>query len=353
MGVNMKSGFNDGVKGEGLANKVTIWTNEDTITYDSNFHWDSSNNRLGINTSFPASALHIISDETSAQFQRIDNTAFGGAFKVDKGRGTPATVLVVQTDDVLGTFNFRGWTGSAFKAGARFTARVDTGTVSSSSMPGKLIFSTTSVGSISPVDRMIINEEGTIYLGGATDNISIDKNGNMFFNGDSTVWDDLQVNLSSVRLPASGSPTWTAYKGSQVLAFSPTQDNKIYFTAQIPHGYKQDSNIDFHIHIVYPDNNTGNSEWILTHSWANILEDFPTETTVNVSLRASGNADNHTYEDIANIDGTGQKISSVLLCSLERNGTNARDDYANNIYLAALDFHIEKDTVGSRTELSK
>ena len=36
------------IDGSGAANKVAIWSDSDTLTSDTNLHWDSSNDRLGI-----------------------------------------------------------------------------------------------------------------------------------------------------------------------------------------------------------------------------------------------------------------------------------------------------------------
>ena len=69
------------------------------------------------------------------------------------------------------------------------------------------------------------------------------------------VWDDLRVAASAVRVPAVGGPDWAQVsdtgKGSTgifSLFFSPTAEESVYFPAQLPHGYKQGSDIEFHVH---------------------------------------------------------------------------------------------------------
>jgi hypothetical protein len=49
----------DGISGTGAANKLAIWSGADTLTNDTNLHWDSSNNRLGIGTASPQEALDV------------------------------------------------------------------------------------------------------------------------------------------------------------------------------------------------------------------------------------------------------------------------------------------------------
>lgn len=48
-----------GIDGSGTANKIAYWSDEDSLLADSGLHWDSSNDRLGIGSDSPASALEI------------------------------------------------------------------------------------------------------------------------------------------------------------------------------------------------------------------------------------------------------------------------------------------------------
>lgn len=167
-------------------------------------------------------------------------------------------------------------------------------------------------------------------------------------------WDDLSIAMAQVRAPASLSPTWTPYKSSQVPAFSATQVNVLYFSAQLPHSYKEGSNIEFHIHVAYPDAAAGNSVWYFTYSWANMGDAFPVPSSATVTKSSIGIVDGHQLiELVANIDGTGKEISSVLLCSIQRTGTHGDDNYGNVIYLVSGDFHYQVDTLGSRTITAK
>lgn len=182
-----------------------------------------------------------------------------------------------------------------------------------------------------------------------------EADGTLEFNGNATVWDDLQIVMGQLKLPGVSDPSWTAYKGCYVLTFSKTADNIATFTAQLPHSYKEGSDIEFHLHLAYPDAGAGDTRWNFTHSWADMGEDFPAETTVTTDIASPTTADRHQYAEIAaTISGAGHTISSILLCSIQREGSDAvNDDYDNVVYLVAADFHFEKDTVGSRQEVVK
>lgn len=47
------------IDGTGAANKLAIWSDTDTLTNDTDLHWDATNDRLGIGTTSPASPLHV------------------------------------------------------------------------------------------------------------------------------------------------------------------------------------------------------------------------------------------------------------------------------------------------------
>lgn len=182
-----------------------------------------------------------------------------------------------------------------------------------------------------------------------------------FFSPSLTCWDDQQVTIGGVRLPSSGvnPPTWTAYKGSQVLAFTGsstvTPDNIIYFTMQLTHQYKYGSDIYFHIHYVPENNTAGTIRWNFTHSFATVNSAFPSATTVTVEEATPEVTDQHTVAALATIDGSTIHASSgIFLCSLERESSHANDTYDNlDIYLVGLDAHVEKDSVGSTNVFTK
>jgi hypothetical protein len=168
------------------------------------------------------------------------------------------------------------------------------------------------------------------------------------------VYDDLAVSMINAKVPVANAPTWRDYLQTQVPAFSSSQVNVLYFSAQLPHSYKEGTNLEFHIHLVYPDSNGKNSVWYFSYSWANIGDDFPAPTTTTVGIPSPANADNHRLSEIvASIDGTGKTISSVLLCSIQRLGNDLEDTYDNEIYLISSDFHFQADTLGSSAMLAK
>ena len=168
-----------------------------------------------------------------------------------------------------------------------------------------------------------------------------------------SVWDDQQVSLGSVGFGASA-PSWTAYKGSKVLAFNKAQDNSIDFLMQLSHRYKVGTPVEFHLHVVAPSDIAGDVKWNLTISKADIGADFPAESSYSLTQTiAAGSADEHNYADISEDIGSSSGVSSVWICSLTREGTALVDNFDDDVYLVALDAHFEIDSLGSREETTK
>ena len=171
-------------------------------------------------------------------------------------------------------------------------------------------------------------------------------------------WEDLRVSVGALKLSGSKPPLWTSYKGGEVLAFSDESiagnEEIIYFIAQMPHAWKEGSEIDVHIHWIPEDTTAGNVRWLFTYSWASVGGDFPSEKTIVGNFAAPGVADRHAYADLGEFDATGQTISSMLICSLKRQSSNAGDTFtAKSAYLTEIDFHYQVDSLGSRQEATK
>lgn len=188
-----------------------------------------------------------------------------------------------------------------------------------------------------------------VYLGGTTNAVHIAQGGHLTLLGTATVWDDLRVSVDNVRVGASRVPTPTAYKGGLVLAFSKqaqaVNEEIAYFSIQFPHERKSGSTVYPHIHWTTPNSNAGVVRWKLTYSWANIGATFPAETP-DTGEEANAGQDVHNLTAFNSITGTGKTSSSMMICSISRNSSNAADTYGSSAYLLEIDFHYEIDKMG-------
>jgi hypothetical protein len=150
-------------------------------------------------------------------FVRSKNTSIGGK-------------TIVATDDSLGMIMFAGDDGVDYHMSAvRIEAFADTGTQSTSSMPGRLTFATTADGTSSVTERMRIKSNGMIELnsdGGAIDHGFIfDGNAVDYHIGLDDTADDLVIGVGT----ALGTTT----------AMSINDDGHIGFNGVSPGTYSQ------------------------------------------------------------------------------------------------------------------
>lgn len=190
-------------------------------------------------------------------------------------------------------------------------------------------------------------------------NFAIETDGTLRVDGNATTWDDLRVTLDkgadAARLKDVG------IGGIQIWHFEENRDDAMSFTVQLPHTWKEGSRIYPHIHWMPKSAASGNVEWQFEYSWANYNsstpEAFPSVSTLT-SIGSTGSTSlAHritSFDDTGGgIDGTGKKISSILICRIRRDAGNVNDTYAGDVGALYFDIHIEINTMGSRSEFSK
>ena len=169
-----------------------------------------------------------------------------------------------------------------------------------------------------------------------------------------TRWDDKTISIGGMVLDGSNPPTVGTFVGSvSVLMFSNTVDNIVYLTLQLPHSYKEGTDVVPHIHWAPMNTNTGSVTWKMEYQWKNIGEAFSgSTTTVAVTQAASGTTGEQMVASFGAIDGTGKGISSMFCARIYRDVDDG-DDYNANAAMLEFDIHFEKDTIGSDQEYIK
>jgi hypothetical protein len=288
-----------------------------------------------------------------------------------QANGSLATPTATAANDILFSLAGRGYNGSAFtsttgliavEANENFTA-TDEGT--------RIVFDVTPDGSTTRAEAARIQADGTFRVGDATNNITIGNDYGVQLNGTTTVWKDLRVSVNAVRVIAGGAPPdWSQFKdngaastGVYLYWFDPGTEQNVYFDVQMPHDWKEGTDIEPHVHWVSADTAGASGTdvcWGLEYTWANINGTFGNTTLIYGDTQSNGagetiTVDKHYYTDLTTISGSGKTISSMLVCRLFRDaaGVGGTDDYDDDAGLLEIDFHYQVDTIGSRTETAK
>ena len=112
--------------------------------------------------------IHGINGPVGQSMDRWQNSNVPARVIFSKSRGTTQnTFTIVPASEVLGILQFAGADGVAFREAANIQVQTD-GTPSAGSMPGKWIFSTSPTGSVTPVQRVSIFQDGGVLVGPGT-----------------------------------------------------------------------------------------------------------------------------------------------------------------------------------------
>jgi len=177
------------------------------------------------------------------------------------------------------------------------------------------------------------------------------------FAASTVQWDDMRVPVSALApgaTPAdpiiygpSGNVRIRGFDGNVIV-------ESMDFTAQLPHSYKQGTDIEAHVHWCPTTNNAGNVIWRLDYYWLNINGTIPVLSQINSGVvAAGGTAWKHLLAEFhPHISGTGMLISSMLVCRIWRDPSGS-DTYPDDAGLLEVDFHFQLDSMGSRQETTK
>ena len=180
-------------------------------------------------------------------------------------------------------------------------------------------------------ERMTIDESGNTRIGDGTNNTYIESDGSLSYEGTAVRWDDLRIPVTSLKERDVDMPDWDVFiddtdgPGIYLHWFndedgSINKEEELFFTVQMPHGWKEGSNIEPHVHWTARDDVSGkNVEWGLQYSWTNGGEYFnaiPTDIIYTDSNSHAPAAFRHIISGFPVISGSGHNLSSILICRL-------------------------------------
>jgi hypothetical protein len=205
-------------------------------------------------------------------------------------------------------------------------------------------------------------DSGEVSLGNRDEGnyITIEEDGTLVFNGNATVFDDLQVGLNNLAKGATAPTDRTYDHGTGGIAYPVlgfAKNEYIWFDVQTSHSMKLSTVLNVHLHFVLPNTITIGHKivWQLDVMYAAVDGTWtvPVGSPYTATHTVAANDDTTgRILDIADIPAVNTTVSTLYKCRLTRIDGTATE-YASECYLEFIDCHYEKDTAGSRTEYSK
>lgn len=168
-------------------------------------------------------------------------------------------------------------------------------------------------------------------------------------------WEDLRVPLSSlvVEPGAANAPGFAQVRdnglgsiGVYAWLFDKAADEMLYFACQLPHSWREGTDVLFHFHWMPTTAGAGTVVWGLEYTWANIDAVMDNTTVLVTGDAAAGTAWTHQMTNSITLTGTGKTSSSMMLCRVYRDANSPGDDYDANAALLEVDFHYLADKLG-------
>jgi len=204
------------------------------------------------------------------------------------------------------------------------------------------------------------NPSGDIVFRSATNGCTIESDGTLKFNGTATVFDDVQFPISSGKVPAANYPNYETFLAhSNQYAFS--VDDYIDLQAnEPPHSWKEGSRVFWHAHIAIKTAQTtganrgarlflyiGYSD--VAGTWVELAKKAATLTIPTGSAALK-----NFYLDLGYSDDFSACHVGMQICvRVGREAVTSGVEYADDVFITQVGMHIEKDTVGSRSEATK
>ena len=167
-----------------------------------------------------------------------------------------------------------------------------------------------------------------------------------------SVWDDLRSPATAINPPGTASdPDFDTTNGGWLFDAGSTE--LLFIIVQMPHKYKEGSDIHPHVHWEPTNTNTGNVLWRMSYQWTNVGATEAGFTDIDALDAGDGTAYKHQLASLPSITGTGKTISSMITLKLQRIGGDGTDTYNADALLKEFDVHYQIDEPGSQEELIK
>ena len=179
-----------------------------------------------------------------------------------------------------------------------------------------------------------------------------------------TLWEDLRVVPGAFDFPGNADPALANWQpggsGATFKLYEFAEADEVTIFLQLPHNYKQGTDLKAHIHWTPGDRGTAESgnvvAWKIDYTVISINGTFLPTANLDLSDACDGTNDKHQMTPDITVSGTGLTFSSMFVARLYRDSTGdtwSTDTAGNRPMILEFDLHYEVDSLGSESSTSK
>lgn len=176
------------------------------------------------------------------------------------------------------------------------------------------------------------------------------------FRLDIPVWDDIHFNVSTLKVPPSAAPTWTAFTANMNAYTWAVNDLADLGSKEYEHRFKEGEDVTAHLHVTNNGANNATPRTVKYTLYYSLMNSnvWTAEASLTAELTIPANAlDKAEYLlDMGTIAGTGLMVGSQIKVALKR-VTATGTAPINAPFITGVGVHAKVDTLGSRTISAK
>ena len=178
------------------------------------------------------------------------------------------------------------------------------------------------------------------------------------FDVNDLIWDryeDLRAPATAINPPGAASDP-NRDTGDGTLLFDAGGTELVFVLMQLPHSYKEGTDVSPHIHWCKTTSAGGNVIWQMryrVYRIGEVAEAWSTLTTASVLTADADTAELHAMAEWEDVSGTLLGISDTIIFQVQRTGGAGADTYGADARLLEFDIHYQADSSGSAAEFTK
>lgn len=207
---------------------------------------------------------------------------------------------------------------------------------------------------------------GFLFAGGglATENIYCGTDLNVSCGTAKTLtlvvppYDEIYFYTGLGKVPAVNFPTWETFTTNTNAYSFAVNDYIDHAAEELRHWWKEGTAGDVHLHVTTKAaNNSGNPQYAkftvyvaysdINGTWSE------TSFTQELTIPNGTAALKHLYLDMGDLTLTGYHIGGLVKVRVKRIAATGGTEYTGNIFINQCGIHLQKDTLGSRSETTK